>query len=77
MIDNDLAGYHLPVNASVPIIEVSFINKPDPHLNPSGAKGIGEVGLIGNAAAISNAIFHATGIRFRDLPVTPDKIIMA
>ena len=72
---NDLAGYHFPVNADVPIIEVSFINKPDPHINPSGAKGLGEIGLIGAAAAFTNAIYNATGKRIRDLPVTPDKLV--
>ncbi len=77
LLANDLAGYHVSVNSTVPIIEVTFINKPDPHINPSGAKGLGEVGLIGNAAAVANAIYHATGIRFRDLPITPDKVIRA
>lgn len=75
LIANDLAGYHFPVNADVPIIEVSFINKPDPHINPTGAKGLGEIGLIGAAAAITNAIYNATGKRVRDLPVTPDKLV--
>ena len=77
LIGNDFAGYHFAVNASAPIVEVSFINKPDPHINPSGAKGIGEVGLIGNAAAIANAIYNATGKRLRDLPITPDRVLMA
>ena len=76
LIGNDFAGYHFAVNASAPIVEVSFINKPDPHINPSGAKGIGEVGLIGNAAAIANAIYNATGKRLRDLPITPDKVLL-
>lgn len=75
LIGNDLAGYHFAVNASAPMVEVEFINKPDPHINPSGAKGLGEVGIIGNASAIANAIYNATGKRFRDLPITPDKIL--
>lgn len=75
MIDNDFAGYHFAVNADVPIIEVSFINKPDPHINPSGAKGLGEVGIVGSAAAMANAIYNATGIRVRSLPITPDKLV--
>lgn len=73
LIGNDLAGYHFPVNADAPIIEVVFINKPDPNINPSGAKGLGEVGIIGVAPAIANAIYNATGKRFRDLPITPEK----
>ena len=74
-IGNDLAGYHFPVNADAPVIEVKFINKPDPNINPSGAKGLGEVGIIGVAAAIANAIYNATGKRLRDLPITPDKVL--
>jgi xanthine dehydrogenase YagR molybdenum-binding subunit len=75
LIGNDLAGYHFAVNADAPVIEVGFINKPDPNINPSGAKGLGEVGIIGVAAAIANAIYNATGKRLRDLPITPDKIL--
>ncbi|WP_051686291.1 xanthine dehydrogenase family protein molybdopterin-binding subunit [Chryseobacterium hispalense] len=77
LIGNDLAGYHFAVNADAPIIEVDFIHKPDPNINPSGAKGLGEVGIIGTAPAIANAIYNAIGIRMRDLPITPDKILMA
>lgn len=75
LIGTDLAGYHFPVNADAPIIEVSFINKPDPNINPSGVKGLGEVGIIGVAAAIANAIYNATGKRLRDLPMTPEAIL--
>ena len=77
LIANDLAGYHFAVNADAPIIEVDFIHKPDPNINPSGAKGLGEVGIIGTAPAIANAIYNAIGLRMRDLPITPDKILMA
>lgn len=77
VIGNDLAGYHFAVNADAPIIEVDFIHKPDPNINPSGAKGLGEVGIIGTAPAIANAIYNATGLRMIDLPITPDKIVMA
>lgn len=77
LIGNDLAGYHFAVNADAPIIEVDFINKPDPNINPTGAKGLGEVGIIGTAPAIANAIYNAIGKRLRDLPITPDKILMA
>ncbi|MEN5055576.1 xanthine dehydrogenase family protein molybdopterin-binding subunit [Sphingobacterium kitahiroshimense] len=74
-IADDLAGYHFPVNADAPIIDVSFIGKSDPFINPTGAKGLGEVGIIGTAAAIANAIYNATGKRLRSLPITPDKIL--
>lgn len=77
LLGADLAGYHFPVNADAPIIDVSFIGKPDYRRNPAGAKGLGEVGLVGNAAAITNAIYNAIGKRMRNLPVTPDKILMA
>ncbi|SHM74402.1 xanthine dehydrogenase YagR molybdenum-binding subunit [Chitinophaga jiangningensis] len=76
LVGNDLAGYHFAVNADAPIIEVAFINKPDPYVNPSGAKGLGEVGIIGCAPAIANAIYNATGKRLRDLPITPDKVLV-
>jgi len=75
VISNDLAGYHFAVNADAPIIDVSFIDKPDVNINPSGAKGLGEVGIIGVAAAIGNAIYHATGKRFRDLPIKPERLV--
>ncbi|WP_462254853.1 xanthine dehydrogenase family protein molybdopterin-binding subunit [Ferruginibacter sp.] len=75
IIANDFAGYHIPVNADVPEIDVTFVNKPDPYLNAMGSKGLGEVGLIGSAAAIANAVFNATGKRIRQLPITPDKLI--
>jgi xanthine dehydrogenase YagR molybdenum-binding subunit len=77
LVGNDLASYHFAVNADTPIIEVAFVNKPDPNINPSGAKGLGEVGIIGVAAAIANAIYNATGKRLRNLPITPDKVMMA
>ncbi len=75
LVADDLAGYHFAVNADAPIIEIAFIDKPDVNINPTGSKGLGEVGIIGAAAAITNAIYNATGKRVRDLPVTPDKII--
>lgn len=74
-INNNFADYHVPVSADVPHIETVFVDKPDPIINPMGAKGMGEIALIGFAAAIANAVFHATGKRVRDLPITPDKII--
>lgn len=74
-VNNNLADYHVPVSADVPHIDTIFINKPDPYINPMGAKGMGEIALIGFAAAITNAVYHATGKRIRELPVTPDKLI--
>ena len=70
-----LADYHVPVNLDVPPIDVHFIGKPDPHISPIGARGIGEIGITGVAAAIANAVFNATGNRLRDLPMTPDKLV--
>ncbi|GGE64248.1 xanthine dehydrogenase YagR molybdenum-binding subunit [Pedobacter psychrotolerans] len=74
-INNNFADYHVPVNADIPEIEVHFINKPDPYINPMGAKGMGEIALIGFSAAVANAVFNATGKRIRSLPITPDKIL--
>jgi xanthine dehydrogenase YagR molybdenum-binding subunit len=73
--NHDLAGYHVPVNADIPEISVSWIDEDDPHLNPMGAKGIGEIGIVGTAAAVANAVFDATGLRIRDLPITPAKLV--
>jgi len=75
-VNNNLADYHVPVSADVPHIETIFIDKPDPIINPMGSKGMGEIALIGFAAAVANAVYHATGIRVRDLPITPDKLIV-
>ncbi len=74
-VNNNFADYHVPVQADVPNIEVVFVNKPDPVLNPMGSKGMGEVGIVGFAAAVANAVYHATGKRIRDLPITADKLL--
>ncbi len=74
-VNNNFADYHVPVNADVPHIEALFVNKPDPLVNPMGAKGIGEVTMVGFSSAVANAVYHATGKRVRDLPITPDKLI--
>ncbi len=71
----DLANYLVPVNADMPDFEIEFINKPDEIISPIGARGIGEIGITGVTAAITNAIYHATGKRIRELPVTPDKLL--
>ena len=73
--ENDFASYHVPVSADVPAIEAQWIEEDDRHLNPMGSKGIGEIGIVGTAAAIGNAVHHATGIRLRELPMTPDTIL--
>ena len=74
-INNNLADYHVPVNADIPKMEVFFVNKKDPYTNPMGSKGLGEISLVGMAPAIANAVFNATGKRIRNLPITPDKLI--
>lgn len=74
-VNNNFADYHVPVHADVPAIEAVFVDKPDPILNPVGSKGMGEIALIGFAAAVANAVYHATGKRIRELPITPDKLI--
>ncbi len=71
----DLADYHVPVHADIPEIEVIFIDKSDDVITPIGAKGLGEIPIVGFAAAVANAVFHATGKRIRSLPITPDKLI--
>ncbi|CAN5178970.1 xanthine dehydrogenase family protein molybdopterin-binding subunit [soil metagenome] len=75
-VTRTLADYHVPVNLDIPEIDVHFIGKPDPHISPIGARGIGEIGTTGVSAAIANAVFNATGKRLRDLPFTPDKLLI-
>ncbi|MFG1705878.1 xanthine dehydrogenase family protein molybdopterin-binding subunit [Nonomuraea sp. M3C6] len=72
----DLAQYHVPACADVEGVEAVWVDEQDDDLNPMGSKGIGEIGIVGTAAAIGNAVFHATGHRVRDLPITPAKILM-
>lgn len=74
-VTRTLADYHVPVHLDIPPIDVYFIGKSDPHISPIGARGVGEIGITGVAAAIANAVFNATGKRLRDLPLTPDKLI--
>lgn len=75
-VTKDFADYHVPVHADVPDIDVWFANKPDYIVDPIGTKGLGEIAIIGVAPAIANAIFNATGKRIRELPITPDKILI-
>ncbi|WP_175941080.1 xanthine dehydrogenase family protein molybdopterin-binding subunit [Caballeronia sp. BCC1704] len=71
----NLAEYHVPVNADIGQIDIAFVGKPDPFINPLGVRGIGEIGITGVAGAIGNAVYHATGVRVRDLPITLDKVM--
>ncbi|MGN6319807.1 xanthine dehydrogenase family protein molybdopterin-binding subunit [Trinickia sp.] len=75
IVNANLAEYHVPVNADIGTIDVSVLNVPDPHFNALGARGIGEIGITGVPAAIANAVYHATGVRVRDLPITLDKVL--
>lgn len=75
VIIHNLADYHVPIQADIPEIEAIFVEQPDYHLNPLGARGIGEISTTGVAAAVANAVYHATGKRVRDLPITPDKLL--
>src|SRR3989442_15755005 len=74
-VNHDLAEYHIATNADVGTIDVSWIDEDDPHVNPMCAKGIGEIGIVGTAAAIANDVYNATGIRIRNLPITLDKLL--
>ncbi len=75
IVNANLADYALPVHADIPPIDVLFVDQPDSSLNPLGAKGVGEIAIVGVAPAIANAIYHATGRRIRDLPITMDKLL--
>ena len=76
IMNANLAEYHVPVNADVPEIKVIFVDELDDRINPLGIKGVGEIGIVGAAAAIANAVYHATGKRVRDLPITLDKLLV-
>lgn len=75
VVNHDLAEYHVAANADVQEIEAHWVDEEDPHVNPMGSKGIGEIGTTGTAAAVANAAWHATGIRVRECPVTLDKLL--
>jgi xanthine dehydrogenase YagR molybdenum-binding subunit len=75
IMNANIAEYHVPVNADVYDINVIFVDEPDEIVNPMGIKGLGEIGVVGVAAAIANAVYHATGKRVRDLSITLDKIM--
>ena len=75
IMNANLQHYHVPVNADIHAIETIFVEEEDTIVNPLGVKGMGELGMVGIPAAIANAIFHATGKRVRDLPITPEKLL--
>ena len=74
IINASFGAYHVPLHSQAPPTDVWFVNKPDVNMNEIGAKGIGEIALIGFAAALANAVYNATGKRVRDLPITPEKL---
>lgn len=75
VLNHDFASYHIPANADVGQFDIAWIDEEDTHVNPMGSKGIGEIGIVGAAAAIANAVYHATGIRVRDLPISSAKLL--
>jgi xanthine dehydrogenase YagR molybdenum-binding subunit len=75
-VNHDLAQYHVPVNADIEDIEAIWLDEDDGELNPMGSKGIGEIGIVGTAAAVANAVFHATGRRVRELPIRLDRVLV-
>jgi xanthine dehydrogenase YagR molybdenum-binding subunit len=75
IMNADLAGYHIPVNADIPAIDVILVPEDDPYINELGIKGIGEISICGVAPAIANAVYHATGRRIRDLPIRPEQLL--
>ena len=71
----NLENYLVPVNADIPEIDIILVDEQDPYVNPLGIKGIGEIGNVGSAAAVANAVYHATGVRVRELPISPEKLL--
>ena len=74
-VTRTFADYHIPVNLDIGTIDVAFVAEEDKVVNKLGVKGVGEVGIVGVAASIANAVFNATGKRVRSLPITPDKLL--
>ncbi|WP_048863329.1 xanthine dehydrogenase family protein molybdopterin-binding subunit, partial [Acidisphaera rubrifaciens] len=75
IVNANLADYHMPVHADIGDIDVVFVDEPDALTSPLGVKGVGEIGVVGTAAAIANAVHHATGVRIASLPITLDKLL--
>jgi xanthine dehydrogenase YagR molybdenum-binding subunit len=74
-VSPNLSGYLVPVHADVPAVDAFFVDVQDPYVNSLGAKGVGELGITGAAAAIASAVYHAAGKRVRDLPITLEKLL--
>jgi xanthine dehydrogenase YagR molybdenum-binding subunit len=74
-MNHSLAEYHIPVNADIGDIDVLFVEENDEIVNELGSKGVGEIGIVGVASAIANAVYHATGKRVREFPITLDKVL--
>ena len=75
-VNDNLADYLVPVNADIQQLDVIMVPETDNAVNPAGIKGIGELGNVGGAAAVANAVYHATGIRVRDLPIRLEKLLV-
>ncbi len=75
IMNHNLGEYHVPVNADIHDIDVLFVDEHDDKASPIGVKGLGEIGIVGAAAAVANAVYHATGKRVRELPITIGKIL--
>ena len=75
VVTQDLASYHISSHADVMNVDAIWLDEVEEHLNPMGSRGAGEIGIVGAAAAVVNAVYHATGVRVRDLPVTLDKVL--
>jgi xanthine dehydrogenase YagR molybdenum-binding subunit len=76
-VNTNLADYHVPVNADIADVEVILVPEEDHDVNPAGVKGLGELANVGTAAALANAVYHATGIRIRELPIRIEKLLTA
>jgi xanthine dehydrogenase YagR molybdenum-binding subunit len=77
VMNADLAEYHVPVNADLPSLEAILVEEDDPHVNPLGIKGVGEIGITGTAGAVANAVWHATGVRIRRFPIALEALLAA
>src|SRR5690606_12451163 len=75
IVTRDLASYHISAHADIPEIDALWLDSVDEHANPMGSRGAGEIGIVGSAAAVANAIYHATGVRVRDLPIMCDALL--
>jgi xanthine dehydrogenase YagR molybdenum-binding subunit len=76
VLTDNVADYLMPLNADTPEMDITFVGEPDPQMGEFGAKGVGEIGITGVAAAIANAVYHATGKRVRDLPIVVEKLLV-